>query len=317
MEDEDDEDVTNLDISVGHLRSLHSLNSYTQLVELDCCYNYIDKLPELPETLRVLNCGMNHLVRLPKLPNLHTLICNTNQIKRLPKLPETLKKLYCSSNLLNTLPRLPNLEELSCSENMLVRLKVPYSMKKLYCCKNYIDNLKLPTHLEILHCVDNVIETLELNNDLMELECSHNKLTYITFNENIKWANISCNRIKKIPCLPKSILTLNIRCTDVDECFHVSEQLNNIYSYGTPIYNKVQSFLKTEDNVNAAFIIRYVFERIKQIEYSFKYTYYCLSLKDRLVRWLWIAREKIAMEKYHPDNLAEILKNGYDALDDW
>jgi hypothetical protein len=35
------------------------------------------------------------------------------------------------------------------------------------------------------------------------------------------------------------------------------------------------------------------------------------------VRWLWIAREKIAMEKYHPDKLVEILKNGYDALDYW
>jgi len=317
MEYEDDEDVTKLDISVKHSHILPCLKSYTQLTYLDCGYNYINKLPELPETLRHLNCGINHLVCLPKLPNLITLNCGANHIKRLPKLPETLKKLYCSSNLLNTLPRLPNLEELSCSENMLVRLKVPDSVKKLYCCKNYIDNLKLPAHLEILHCLDNVIETLDLNNDLIELECSHNKITYIKFNENIKWANISCNRIKKIPRLPKSILTLNIRCTDIDECFHVPEQLNNIYSYGTPIYNKLQSFLKTEDHVHVAFIIRYAFERIKEIEYSFKYTYYCLSLKDRLVRWLWIAREKIAMEKYHPDKLVEILKNGYDALDDW
>ena len=60
MEYDDDEDVTKLDISVGHLRSLHSLNSYTQLTDLDCGYNYINKLPELPETLRHLNCGMNH-----------------------------------------------------------------------------------------------------------------------------------------------------------------------------------------------------------------------------------------------------------------
>ena len=317
MEYEDDEDVTKLDISVKYSFILPCLKNYTQLIELDCTYNYIHKLPELPETLRYLNCGMNHLVLLPKLPNLITLMCGSNHIKRLPKLPDTLKKLYCYSNQLNTLPRLPNLEELSCSENMLVRLKIPDSMKKLYCCKNYISYLKLPTNLELLHCVRNVIETLELNKELRELECSNNKLTCIKFNENIRWANISCNRINKIPLLPKSILTLNIRCTDIDECFHVPEQMEHIYFYGTPIYNKVQSFLKTEDHVHAAFMIRYAFERIKQIEYSFKYTYYCLNLKEGLVRWLWKSREKIAMEKYHPDNLVEILKNGYDALDEW
>ena len=317
MEYEDDEDVTKLDISLKYSFILPCLKNYTQLIELDCAYNYIHKLPELPDTLRHLNCGMNHLVLLPKLPNLITLMCGANHIKRLPKLPDTLKKLYCSSNQLNTLPRLPNLEELSCSENMLVRLKIPDSMKKLYCCKNYIDNLKLPTNLEILHCVYNVIETLKLNKELRELECSNNKLTCITFNETITKANISCNRIRKNPLLPKSILTLNIRCTDIDECFHVPEQMNNIYFYGTPIYNKVQCFLKTEDHVYSAPIIRSAFKHIKQIEGRFKYTYYCLNLKEGLLRWLWRARENIAMKKYHPDNLVEILKNGYDALDEW
>ena len=90
-----------------------------------------------------------------------------------------------------------------------------------------------------------------------------------------------------------------------------------IYSYGSPIYNKLQCFFKTEQPVYYTFIISYAFEHIKRIESRFKYIYYCLNLKEGLMRWLWRAREKIAMEKYHPDNLVEILKNGYDALDEW
>ena len=313
---DEDEDIIKLDISVKHLRILY-LKTYTQLVELDCGYNYIQKLPELPETLRHLNCGMNHLTRLPKLPNLITLICSANHIQRLPKLPDTLKKLNCSSNMLNTLPRLPKLEELSCSKNGLYRVKLPDSIKIFYCYSNFIKNLKLPNYLEVLHCEDNTIETLELNKHLRELECSDNKLTHITFNESLTKANISCNRINKISNLPNSILTLNIRCTDIHECFHIPENLEHIYSFGSPIYNKLECFLKTEEHIYCATIIRSAFERIKRIESNFKYTYYCLNLKEGLMRWLWRAREKIAMEKYHPDNLVEILKNGYDALDEW
>jgi hypothetical protein len=199
----------------------------------------------------------------------------------------------------------------------LDRVKLPDSIKKFYCCSNFIKNLKLPKDLEVLHCVGNIIETLELNKHLRELECSDNKLTHITLNESIIKANISCNRIKKISNLPNSILTLNIRCTDIDECFHIPKQLEYIYSYGTPIYNKLQGFLKTEEHIYCATIIRSAFEHIKRIVSNFKYTYYCLKLKKVLMSWLWKARENIAMEKYHPDKLVEILKNGYDALDYW
>jgi Leucine-rich repeat (LRR) protein len=225
-EDEEDEDIIKLDISVKHLRILY-LKTYTQLVELDCGYNHI---------------------------------------QRLPKLPDTLKKLNCSSNLLNTLPRLPKLEELSCCENSLDRIKLPNTIKIFYCYSNFIKNLKLPNYLEVLNCRNNVIETLELNKHLRELECSKNKLTYITFNESLTEANISYNRIKKISNLPNSILTLNIKCTDIDECFHIPKQLDCIYSYGTPIYNKLKCFIKTEQHTYYTFIISYTFEHIKRID---------------------------------------------------
>ena len=127
--------------------------------------------------------------------------------------------------------------------------------------------------------------------------------------------NISYNKIDTIPVLPESILNLCIRSTNVYCCFDM-KKLDFIYFYDTPLYDKVKSILKGGNLTNPE-LIKGSFERIKEIEHTFKYTYYCLSLKDRLVRWLWIAREKIAMEKYHPDKLVEILKNGYDALDDW
>ena len=88
-----------------------------------------------------------------------------------------------------------------------------------------------------------------------------------------------------------------------------------IYFYDTPLYDKVKSILKVD--VTNPERVKGTFERIKQIEGRFKYTYYCLNLKEGLMKWLWKSQEKIAMEKYHPDKLVEILKNGYDALDYW
>ena len=36
------------------------------------------------------------------------------------------------------------------------------------------------------------------------------------------------------------------------------------------------------------------------------------------MNWLWRSREKIAMEKYHPDKLIQLLEhNPYDILDSW
>lgn len=59
-----------MDVSIKRLQVLPSLKNYTQLIDLNCCYNDIQKLPSLPDTLKYLKCDCNQLYSLPKLPNL-------------------------------------------------------------------------------------------------------------------------------------------------------------------------------------------------------------------------------------------------------
>ena len=229
-----------------------------------------------------------------------------------------MKKLYCGSNQLESLPRFPNLEELSFPNNKITRVKLPDSLKYLNCRSNKIVNLKLPTHLEVLYCDNNLISTLVINETLQNLECSNNQITQIKLNENITQVNISHNRIVKLPILPKGILTLNIRSTDIHECFEIPPQMEYIFSYGTPVYHKLQSFLKTDEHISKPNIIKSAFDSIQKIESRFRYSYYCLKLKTRMMKWLWIIRENLAIKKYHPDNLVEWLTHHeYDSLDHW
>ena len=309
----EDEDVTELNFCLKKLIEHPSISTFINLIELDCCYNSIEHLPPLPETLSILKCETNNLKRLPPLPKLKHLSCYQNKIKKL-NLPDTLEELYCASNEIVRL-KLPNsLKIVNCSRNKIKTLKIPEGIEELYCSSNKITSLKLPSGLKKLSCSENLIESLELNECLEYLNCERNKLTRLPLNNVINYMNISHNKIDTIPVLPESILSLCIRSTNVYVCFDM-KKLDYIYFYDTPLYDKVKSILKVD--VTNPELVKGTFERIKQIEGRFKYTYYCVNLKEGLMKWLWKSREKIAMEKYHPDKLVEILKNGYDALDDW
>ena len=57
-----------LKICLNKLKVLQSISTFINLVELYCCYNYLKKLPPLPETLKILKC-------LHPLPKLRRLSC--------------------------------------------------------------------------------------------------------------------------------------------------------------------------------------------------------------------------------------------------
>jgi len=66
-------------------------------------------LPDLPNTLTDVYCGINQLSVLPKLPSaLNGLCCGNNQLSILPSLPNSLMFLECEHNRLNVLPDLPS-----------------------------------------------------------------------------------------------------------------------------------------------------------------------------------------------------------------
>ena len=80
----------------------------------------LEKLPELPPTLKELICTNNNLTTLPELPqNLEKLYCQFNYIEFLPELPKTLITLNCGRNRITSLPSElpPNLKILQCKFN--------------------------------------------------------------------------------------------------------------------------------------------------------------------------------------------------------
>ena len=77
-----------------------------QISRLDCYYNQLTQLPELPVSLTTLDCDSNQLTQLPELPaSLTTLHCSGNQLTQLPELPASLILLYCFGNPLSSKAR--------------------------------------------------------------------------------------------------------------------------------------------------------------------------------------------------------------------
>jgi len=133
--------------------------------------------------------------------------------------------------------------------------------------------------------------------------------------------NLSYNPITLMPLLPISISNINMKFTKIETCFEIHtniEKSEYLFLYGTPLYTKVARVLNTELHITDPTIIKMTFERIRSIEYRFRFHYYCLKLKERFMNWMWRSRETIAMEKYHPDHLIEWLSHhDYDTLDRW
>ena len=98
---------------------------------LDCYENGLTHLPKLPQALQQLNCWDNKLIELPNLPdNLEILDCYDNELKYLPDLPLKLKILRCSLNELTELPNLPeSLEVLECNGSLLNKYMIPTQSK--------------------------------------------------------------------------------------------------------------------------------------------------------------------------------------------
>jgi len=123
--------LENLDCSYNRLTSLPNLPN--ALKELHCYNNKLTTLPNLPDTLEFLGCCDNKLISLPNLPDtLKSLYCFDNRLTTLPKLPKTLKYLWCSNNRLTSLPNLPDiLIELSShnNNNMLPPARLPKNLK--------------------------------------------------------------------------------------------------------------------------------------------------------------------------------------------
>ena len=148
--------ITSIDCSSLEIISLDGIQYFENLTHLNCSYNQITQLPNLPSNLNYLNTS--HCVNLNLISSfphsLEFIDCSYNQINNLPNLPSNLKQLYCAFNSLNTLPNLPyNLTHIDCSFNNLTSLPyLPENLAHINCSYNELTSLPdLPADLGLLY----------------------------------------------------------------------------------------------------------------------------------------------------------------------
>ena len=129
-------DVEKINLSRLGLTELPDLSRFYNLKGINCSYNMLTELPELP-LLTYLDCSVNKLTVLPELPLLTLLDCSNNQLTLLPELP-LLTDLYCYNNKLSVLPEMPNLIRLGCSYNKLSVLPEMPNLIRMGCSNNPI-----------------------------------------------------------------------------------------------------------------------------------------------------------------------------------
>lgn len=268
------------------------------------------QLPKLP-ALTTLSISANYFETIHPLPKtLVNLSCSFNRLKKIPRLYKNLKDLICSNNYLTTLTIPSQLEYLDCSENDLQKLRIPFGLKKLDCSKNNIEQLVLPDTLEELRCSSNRLSKLNLPRFLKEINCSSNNISSIHLIDTLTRVELLHNPFVSAPAIPKGIKYLDLRFTCIDKCFDFTLQPGGIYLYGTPLYTKMKYVLQIETHIVDT-------NMINMIEKRFNQTYYLMKTKARMLDWMWRARERIAMKKYHPDELLKLLDHGFDALERW
>jgi Leucine-rich repeat (LRR) protein len=156
INDQNNNESTDLDLKKLNLTSLPDLSTYTHLLVLQCTFNQLTVLPTLPKTLQELYCYSNNITQLPELPDsLQILFCGNNALTTLPKLPYNLIRLSCANNYLTHLPKLPpKMQTLNCSHNQLTCLpKLPYYLDTLNCENNQLRRLPtLPPHILDICC---------------------------------------------------------------------------------------------------------------------------------------------------------------------
>ena len=148
--------ITSIDCSSSEIISLDGIQYFENLTHLNCSYNQITQLPNLPSNLNYLNTS--HCVNLnliSSFPNsLEFIDSSYNQINNLPDLPTNLKQIYCAFNTLNKLPNLPyNLTHIDCSFNNLTSLPyLPENLAHINCSYNELTFLPdLPAELGLVY----------------------------------------------------------------------------------------------------------------------------------------------------------------------
>jgi E3 ubiquitin-protein ligase SspH2 len=235
-------------------------------------------------------------------------------LKSLPKDTEIIDVSHKELKYLPDLTRFKKLKVLVCYNNYLTKLpKLNDSLEGLYCQRNQITELPdLNNNLYELHCSNNqIIELPSLNENLEVLYCNNNKLTKLPIlNKNLGELCCSNNQITELPCLTENLKELYFYNNKVKYFQYIEYELYQFEYHMNPIH-KILFELKEygDDFIELK-------NKINKLN-DFRYLYYSLKCKKKLITWLWKVRTPMIIKKYHPiylhhltedDNLDEILE---------
>jgi hypothetical protein len=231
--------LLSLDCSFNNIDSLPNLPS--TLTDLECIINNITVLPSLPDSLTILDCLGNYIRSIPLLPNtLISLGCAGNPIYVLPNLPASLRSLSCGGDSLHVIPTLPDsLVSLDCENNLLTVLPIlPSTIQTLSCNNNNLDSLPvLPDSLALLDCAFDLLSQLPaLPGNLRQLYCNNNYLSELPVLPN-KINTLECNnnQLTLIPNLPHRLYTFNCSVNTQLSCLPPIDSIRNLYFDSTAI----------------------------------------------------------------------------------
>lgn len=175
-----DDNVEHLVINNTDMKILPRLNHLKRLKVLNCCYNSLKIVCNLPDNLEELYCINNEIKFLECPRNLKILWCSNNKIKNLKNLPDTLDIVYCSYNLIEKISNIPeNIKELILSCNNLQDLpELNDSIKILNTGLNYLENISLPDGILSADIGNNNISSVNIPSSLEDLDVSSTKIKH-------------------------------------------------------------------------------------------------------------------------------------------
>jgi len=163
----------------------------------------------------------------------------------------------------------------------------------------YLPDLSRFKNLESLNCSYNKLTHLPpLNNELTELMCYKNQLTELPpLNNKLKYLCCDTNKLTELPPLNNELKLLDCKDNQLTELPPLNNKLKYLCCYDNYFYNENNEKYKYDvHNINIIKTLR-----------NFRFTFYCLKLKNKLKKWLWEkVREPKIMTKFHPDHLNEL-----------
>jgi len=132
--------------------------------------------------------------------------------------------------------------------------------------------------------------------------------------ESIKRLDCGKNKLTSLPNLPEDLILLYCRDNQINYLPDLPDSLIHFGCDNNPIYSvfSATSLLEIQSQIRMLSRVRYLI--------------YCLKYKKQLRQWLWVkVRLPKIQDKYHPDNLKELLVNVSDddedgfntAIDTW